>query len=107
MSKGYQLTNNDGSITVAGINNSAAMKVDRTPVADAAYPQVATDYLIVYTSISTSRIVTLLAAATAGDGAVVIVKDESGSVTPAIKIIVDGNGAETIDGVASIDITAP
>jgi hypothetical protein len=39
-------------------------------------------------------------------GQVYTIKDESGSVTPAIAIKVDWNWAETIDWVTDIDITA-
>ena len=86
---------------------NGAQKVIRTTVADQAYQVLDSDYIIAYTSISATRVVTLVASATAGAGAIVIIKDESGSVTTLIKITVDGNGAELVDGAAGKDITAP
>jgi len=91
--------------TLTGLLTLAAQKVGRTAVADQAYSVLSSDYLVAYSSITATRVVTLVAAATAGSGSIVIIKDESGSVTPAIKITVDGSGAETIDGAASADIT--
>ena len=92
-------------LTGGTVSGTLTYKIVRTTVADLAYTVLTTDHLVVYTSITATRIVTLVAAATAGAGKTLIVKDESGSVTPAIKITVDGNGAETIDGAVSKDIT--
>lgn len=81
--------------------------IKRTVVADANYTALTSDYIIAYTTCSTTRTVALPAAATCA-GQMFIVKDESGSVNGAtITITVDPAGAETIDGGATkVIITA-
>lgn len=70
------------------------------------YTTVATDTIVAYTTLAASRVVTLLAAATAGDGFILLVKDESGSASGSVTITVDGNGSETIDGALTKVINA-
>jgi len=65
----------------------------RTPVSDAAYTALITDHLIAYTAITAARAVTLPAAGGL-TGKVMIIKDESGSVTAVNKITIVG----TVDG---------
>lgn len=78
----------------------------RTAVADANYNALITDHIIAYTSITVERTVTLPTVASTGATTTkvftLIIKNESGS---AFNIIVDGNGAETIDGAANATIT--
>jgi len=104
-----------GGGTVTSVNGDAGpavtldlseIKAKLTSVADANYTALTTDYIIRYTSLTVTRTVTLPTAASATAGRIYIIKDGSGSATALIKITVDGNGAETIDGAATVDITA-
>ena len=99
---------NTGKVIVDDVQiNSGSLggiRLARTQVADSDYTALITDSLIAYSSISAARVVTLPAAAAAGAGFVLIVKDESGSASGANTITVDGDGAETIDGAADAEI---
>ena len=53
------------------------------------------------TAISVTRSKTLPAASTVNSNQIIIIADESGSVTPSIKINVTPNGTDTIDGANS------
>lgn len=76
--------------------------VKRTTFSNAAYAMLTTDFYVAQVgTMSASRTVTLPAAATAAAGKFYVIKDASGSVTGANDIVVDGNGAELIDGAAS------
>ena len=75
-------------------------------VADADYTASTSDNVIVYTSISVARTVSLPSAATYGSGVTVTIKDGSGSVTAAINITIDPNSTETIDGAGTKKITS-
>lgn len=86
------------------LENVGGRIIGITTIADADHTIVLDDYQISYTSISVTRTVNLPAVAGVPDGQVFEVKDESGSVTPSIKITIDPNGGETIDGVATLDI---
>lgn len=85
---------------------SGAMGAKRTAVADADYTALVTDGIIAYTSISTTRTVTLPTVASTGATATnvfrLVIKNESGT---AQNIVIDGNGAETVDGAANATIT--
>jgi hypothetical protein len=70
----------------------------RTAKADAAYTIVATDYLIAYTSLTTTRAVTLPSAASVS-GQHFVIKDESGSASGSVKITIVG----TVDGASNPD----
>ena len=54
-------------LTGGTVSGTLTYKIVRTTVADLAYTVLTTDHLVVYTSITATRIVTLVAAATAGD----------------------------------------
>lgn len=109
-----------GTTTNALYNVSGALYFNGSPVggsagmgyaavADAAYTITGTDDKYVnYTSISTTRIVTLPAASTM-TGKIIWVADHSGSVTSAIKITVTCAGTDKIQGtvITSIDIATP
>lgn len=88
-----------------GFKTNTGLKVKRTTVADANKTALYSEYIIAYTSITTTRTVTL--PATSEAGRLYIIKDESGSVTDLINIIVDGDSSDTIDGQASISINVP
>lgn len=83
-----------------GLVLAGRLRINRTTVADVAYSMVEGDAVIEYTTLTAGRIVTLIAAATAGAGYVLIVKDGAGTANTN-NITVDGNGAETIDGAAN------
>lgn len=84
---------------------ACGLRLNRTAVADTAYSMVEGDCYIEVTSLTAARTITLLAAATAGSGCMVIIKDSSGSAGT-YSITVDGNGAETIDGDATAVISS-
>ena len=89
-----------GQATAALARASTGLDIDAIhTVADAAYNMAATDRTIVYTSLTVTRTVTLIAAASVNVGQAVVIKDGSGSVTPLIGITVAPHGADTIDGV--------
>lgn len=69
------------------------------------YTTLATDVYVGVTDTAAARTITLVAAATAGDGAVLVVKDESGAAATN-NITVDANAAELIDGAATKAINA-
>lgn len=85
---------------------AGSQSIKRVTVADTATSIAAGDTITAYTSITATRIATLPLAASVTVGQIYRVKDESGSVIATItEITVDGNGAETIDGVASLTIS--
>lgn len=72
----------------------------RRAIADTAATITTADFMVSYTSITATRIATLPNAATTPAGTQFIVGDESGSVTPAIKINVQSTGG-TVDTIAA------
>lgn len=84
--------------SISGVSLNA--KLVRTAVSDVDYAALGSDSLIAYTAISAARVVSLPAAATAGNGASYTIKDESGSAGMVNTITIDPNGSETIDGAA-------
>jgi len=79
---------------------NGGQKVRRSAVNDTAYTVLLTDYIIAYTALSASRIVTLPTVASAGAGRIYTVKDEAGAAGTH-NITIDGNGAELVDGAAN------
>lgn len=73
----------------------------RTPVANVAYTQLIGDRTIAYTSLTASRIVTLLAAASFPAGTKISIRDDSGSATSAVTLSAAPNGTDTINGANS------
>lgn len=83
----------------------SAINKKRTTSGVGAYTVLGTDYIIGKTGITGGGdVVTLPTVASAGVGRIYIIKDESGTAG-ANNITIDGNGAETIDGVATIAIS--
>lgn len=78
---------------------------NRAAVADVAYTQKRTDFEIAYTTLTATRVVTLLDPATVRSGQRVWVKDESGSASGSVKITLSPANSGTIDGASSLDIT--
>lgn len=68
------------------------------------YAVLLTDDLIAVTSTAAIRTMTLPTVATAGAGKTYTFKDESGAAGTN-NIIIDGNGAELVDGNPSVSIT--
>jgi hypothetical protein len=78
---------------------SGSVSIKRTTVADANYTILSTDYLIVYTSLTTGRTVTLPTAVSI-TGREYIIKDEAGTAGTN-NITVATTGGQTIDGAAN------
>ena len=74
-------------------------QIIRTPVADAGYSVLPTDYIIAYTSLTAPRTVTL-PAANGMTNHILIIKDESGAAAT-YNITVNVTAGGTIDGTAS------
>lgn len=91
---GSAMLESDGTSKWTILRNSEG----RRAVADAGVTVTARDNLIAYTSISTSRTVTLPAASAYPAGKRLVIADESGSVTQAIQISIAPNGSDTIAG---------
>lgn len=97
-----------GSST-AGPTGSSILHIDggltgrRTTTGDANYTALTSDFIIEWTALTANRTLNLPAAATAADGKIYIVKK---GTSAAFNIIIDPSGAETIDGVATVSITA-
>ena len=90
------------SLRTGNIWMNAGQRWARTASAAGAYTVLATDFYIGKTGITGGGdTVTLPAAATVAAGKAYIIKDESGSAA-ANAITIDGNGAETIDGAATV-----
>ena len=79
------------------------IKVKVTTTA-ASYTILLTDYIVAVTSTAAVRTLTLPAAASAGVGALFIIKDASGGAATN-NIIIDGNASETIDGSLTYNLT--
>lgn len=77
------------------INGSISIK--RSTVNDTAYTILNTDHVIAVTALSAARTLTLPTVASAKEGKLFRIKDESGNAGT-FNITVDGNGSETIDG---------
>ena len=92
-------------VTIAGVSTLAgAVKIKRTAIdtaSDTTYTVAAADHYIGVDTGTASLTITLQAAATAGAGRVVYVKDESGDAGSGQPITVSGDGSETIDRSAS------
>lgn len=92
------------SVTTARVN----LRVDaRTSVADADYTVVTNDRYVAYSSLSAIRTVTLPLASGISNGKEVIVADESGSAGLSTYINIVASGADTINGLTSVQIKAP
>jgi hypothetical protein len=78
---------------------------NRKAVANANYTAVTTDQIVAFTSLSASRTVTLPAIADAVSRAITI-KDESGSCSPTVTIVVTP-ASGTIDGASSLTLRSP
>jgi len=93
-SNGVQRQNFDNEVEFL-----AGLKFNRTATA-VTYTALVTDCIIGVTSTASARTINLPLAATAGEGKIFVIKDESGGAA-ANNITIDGSGAETIDGAAT------
>lgn len=80
-------------------HNAGSMTINRTTVADTSYTILSTDYLIVYTSLSSGRTVTLPTALLIS-GRTYIIKDETGTAAANI-ITIATTASQTIDGTST------
>jgi hypothetical protein len=92
------------TVTTDTFNLLRGQRVNRTAVA-ASYTQLLSDYIIGVTSTAAPRTITLIASSnySATNPGVIVVKDESGGAATN-NITVDGNGAELINGAATLVI---
>lgn len=79
----------------------------RRTVANADTTAALDDFLINITGITADRTVTLPTVASAGAGKMYVITNDDGTTTLTNEIIVDGNGAETIDGAATAHLRGP
>jgi hypothetical protein len=86
--------------------NTEFQNFGRTTVADAAYAMVASDHLIAYTTLTASRIATLVAASAFATGTRLLVVDESGNCSGTKTISLARAGSDTINGGTSVLIKA-
>lgn len=77
----------------------------RAAVADADFTVTQYMELVSYTSLTATRTVSFPAAATVS-GQIFTVKDETGLATGSVQIVLDPNGAETIDGAETKSIVS-
>jgi len=86
-------------LTVGGLSNAGSTVIDRVSKAsgDSPYSMTATDHYIGLDTSGGTIQVDLQAAASAVEGRVIIIKDETGDAGTN-NITVDANGSETIDG---------
>jgi len=87
------------------MNFQGGLTMKRTTVNDTGYTALVSDYIIAVTALTASRTIALPPVATAGAGKIYVIKDEAGAATT-YNIVIDPDGAETIDGAATKSITA-
>lgn len=96
-----------GTMSISGVLSlGAGLKLARVTFSNAPIVlTVANLYAAQVGVMSAARAATLPAAATAGAGALIVIADESGTVTSTNKITVTKAGSDTINGAATLDIT--
>jgi hypothetical protein len=85
------------AIAVASLQ-AVILSASETPVADVNYSVVAADRNIVYTSLTVTRTVSLLPAASYLSGTRIYVFDRSGAASSTVKVIVSPSGSDVING---------
>lgn len=96
----YNVATNANAVIFSPYTNGLPLASTRVGVANANYTIGANEYIIGYTSLTATRTATL--PATSAIGRRIIVKDESGSSSPSVKITISG----AIDGATSLDIVS-
>ena len=91
---GVNVVNNAGAITM---NILGGMSIKRTTVSDANYTLLGDDNLVAVTALTADRTITL-PNVLCTDGRIFTIKDESGQATGTVAIVLDPEGATTIDG---------
>jgi hypothetical protein len=82
-----------------------SLKIDqRTTVSDVSYVMVAGDYNVQYTSLSSTRVLTLPAANSLNAGQIIIVGDSSGSCSATNVITITRAGTDTVNGTTNFAI---
>ena len=94
-----QTANNLSDIASVPTSRANLLIDKRRAIADAAATISATDGIVSYTSITTSRIATLSASSGFNPGQGLTLKDESGSVTQAITLTLAVHSGDYLDGV--------
>lgn len=96
-----------GTATMSGVLVASGLTrilagIDYTSTSTATdYTITTSNYYIGVTSFAATRTMTLPAVATVNDGRTYIIKDEAGTASITNQLVVDGNGAETVDGAAN------
>jgi hypothetical protein len=104
-------SNADGAVFTKPMRISGVLtlqsrvRLNRVTFSNAAYNQVATDgYIAQVGTMSASRAVNLVTAASYGTGGLLTIADESGTAGAVNTIVVTANGADTINGGATATI---
>ena len=79
----------------------------RTAVADASYTVLPTDRLVAVTALTAPRTITLPAASAYPTGTRLLVLDETGACSAAMKIAIAASGSDRINGAALVSIGIP
>lgn len=91
--------------TLTSFNVDGSAPVKRTAIANAAYTATAADYIVAYTSLSASRVVTIdpvHGGGTAASPKIYIIQDESGSAGTLVTITIAA-ASGSINGVSVIN----
>ena len=108
-------SNNTGNVgfgnvaPLAKLSLGGGLILNRTPVNDTAYTALDSDYIIAYTALTASRVVTLPSTlcTAAKAGKILDIVDESGNANTGKTITIDPEGATTIIGQATFSLGAP
>lgn len=105
----FFISMSEGYCQAVGITSVSGGSLNKTTPSSAGnYQVLSDDYIVSKTGVSPGGdTVTLPLLSAAATGQAFIVSDESGTASEANPIIVDGSGAELIDGEPSISITVP
>ena len=90
----------------AKFHSNGGVIFNRTAVSDSNYTATASDYIIAYTSLTATRVVTL-PNALCNSGRVIDIVDESGSANTGRAITIDPEGTTTIIGQPTFSLSAP
>jgi hypothetical protein len=85
------------------------LDIGRTPVSDTNYTQTLDNIQIAYTTLTVSRVISLLPASSFAPGQQIIIRDDSGSASSTVTISAKPNGTDKINGsnTTQIMVNAP